>query len=124
MPLPARHEPRPVHPQELLPDDPGGGFGTSRGRRVAHARPDHVKTWFTRSLQSAGEPPVAPDGLTRLGADAPAERLAVRMLPRISSPAPHKGLRLVRAEVRGKLTVTEPKTFVGALTNGLGHGRA
>ncbi|WP_405509379.1 type I-E CRISPR-associated protein Cas6/Cse3/CasE [Streptomyces cyaneofuscatus] len=50
--------------------------------------------------------------------------LAVRMLPRISSPAPHKGLRLVRAEVRGKLTVTDPKTFVGALTRGLGHGKA
>ncbi|MFD6797268.1 type I-E CRISPR-associated protein Cas6/Cse3/CasE [Streptomyces cyaneofuscatus] len=83
-----------------------------------------MKNWFVRRLQPSGEPPVAPDGLTRLGADAPAEQLAVRMLPRISSPAPHKGLRLVRAEVRGKLTVTEPATFVGALTRGLGHGKA
>ncbi|MFE3720948.1 type I-E CRISPR-associated protein Cas6/Cse3/CasE [Streptomyces cyaneofuscatus] len=112
-----------VNPVYSRPPAPGAPEKT-RGRRVAHTRPDHVKSWFVRRLQPAGEPPVAPDGLTRLGADAPADQLAVRMLPRISSSAPHKGLRLVRAEVRGKLTVTEPKTFVGALTRGLGHGKA
>lgn len=112
-----------VNPVYSRPPAPGSPEKT-RGQRVAHTRPDHVKAWFVRRLQPPGEPPVASDGLTRLGADAPADQLAVRMLPRISSPAPHKGLRLVRAEIRGRLTVTDPQTFVGALTTGLGHGRA
>lgn len=106
----------PVHNRPQGPD--------KRGKRVAHTRPDHVKSWFARRLQPVGEPPVAPDGLTRLGADADPDQLGVRMLPQISSPAPHKGLRLARAEIRGKLTVTDPATFVGALTRGIGHGRA
>lgn len=83
-----------------------------------------MKSWFARRLQPSGEPATAPDGVTRLGADSRADDLAVRMLPRISSPAPHKGLRLVRAEIRGTLTVTHPQSFVDALTKGLGHGRA
>lgn len=96
----------------LSPSYAAGGPGSYREPLV----PLLGEAVRTRRLQPAGEPSVAPDGLTRLGADAPADQLAVRMLPRISSPAPHKGLRLVRAEVRGKLTVTDPKTFVGALT--------
>ncbi|MER5492214.1 type I-E CRISPR-associated protein Cas6/Cse3/CasE [Streptomyces sp. NPDC002454] len=104
---------------------PASGSPTkTRGARVAHTRPDHVKSWFVRRLQPLDEPAVAPDGRVRLGADARDDHLAVRMLPRISSPAPHKGLRLARAEIRGKLTVTDPQTFVGVLTAGLGHGRA
>lgn len=83
-----------------------------------------MKTWFTRRLQAPGEPACAPDGLTRLGADTRAEDLGVRMLPRVSSTAPHRGLRIVRAEIRGKLTVTDPGAFVNVLTRGLGHGRA
>ncbi|MFJ6570726.1 type I-E CRISPR-associated protein Cas6/Cse3/CasE [Streptomyces sp. NPDC091292] len=112
-----------VNPVRSRPSAPGAPEKT-RGVRVAHTRPDYVKSWFTRRLQPPGEPPVAPDGLTRLGADTHPDELAVRMLPRISSPAPHKGLRIARAEVRGKLTVTDPETFVGVLTRGLGHGRA
>ncbi|MEU3709115.1 type I-E CRISPR-associated protein Cas6/Cse3/CasE [Streptomyces catenulae] len=110
----------PVYSKPPPPDAPP----KTRGVRVAHTRPDHVKKWFIRRLQPLGEPPVAPDGLTRLGADADPDTLGIRMLPRISSPAPHKGLRLTRAEIRGKLTVTDPETFVGVLTSGVGHGRA
>ncbi|MFF2848435.1 type I-E CRISPR-associated protein Cas6/Cse3/CasE [Streptomyces sp. NPDC058001] len=112
-----------VNPVRSRPAAPGSPEKT-RGVRVAHTRPDYVKSWFTRRLQPPGEPSVAPDGLTRLGADTHPDQLAVRMLPRISSPAPHKGLRIARAEVRGKLTVTDPEAFVGVLTRGLGHGRA
>ncbi|MFJ2569948.1 MULTISPECIES: type I-E CRISPR-associated protein Cas6/Cse3/CasE [Streptomyces] len=112
-----------VNPVYSRPPAPGSPEKT-RGTRVAHTRPDHVKSWFTRRLQPSGEPATAPDGVTRLGADSRADDLAVRMLPRISSPAPHKGLRLVRAEIRGTLTVTHPQSFVDALTKGLGHGRA
>ncbi|MDK0519519.1 type I-E CRISPR-associated protein Cas6/Cse3/CasE [Streptomyces sp. ML-6] len=112
-----------VNPVYSRPPAPGSPEKT-RGKRVAHTRPDHVKAWFVRRLQPLGEPSVASDGLTGLGVDAQADHLAVRMLPRISSPAPHEGLRLVRAEIRGKATVTDPETFVGVLTNGFGHGRA
>ncbi|MFJ2227008.1 type I-E CRISPR-associated protein Cas6/Cse3/CasE [Streptomyces halstedii] len=112
-----------VNPVYSRPPAPGS-LEKTRGTRVAHTRPDHVKSWFTRRLQPSGEPATAPDGVTRLGADSRADDLAVRMLPRISSPAPHKGLRLVRAEIRGTLTVTHPQSFVDALTKGLGHGRA
>ncbi|MEU9332353.1 type I-E CRISPR-associated protein Cas6/Cse3/CasE [Streptomyces sp. NPDC048290] len=52
------------------------------------------------------------------------DRLAVRMLPVVSSPAPHRGLRIARAEVKGTLTVTDPPVFVAALTQGIGHARA
>ncbi|MFE7520795.1 type I-E CRISPR-associated protein Cas6/Cse3/CasE [Streptomyces halstedii] len=112
-----------VNPVYSRPPAPGSPEKT-RGTRVAHTRPDHVKSWFARRLQPSGEPATAPDGVTRLGADSRADDLAVRMLPRISSPAPHRGLRLVRAEIRGTLTVTHPQSFVDALTKGLGHGRA
>ncbi|MGW7422826.1 type I-E CRISPR-associated protein Cas6/Cse3/CasE [Streptomyces sp. NPDC054813] len=40
------------------------------------------------------------------------------------SPVPHKGLRIARAEIKGTLTVTDPKAFVTALTHGIGHARA
>ncbi|WP_412076007.1 type I-E CRISPR-associated protein Cas6/Cse3/CasE [Streptomyces xanthophaeus] len=42
----------------------------------------------------------------------------------MSSPVPHKGLRIARAEIRGSLTVTDPEALVTALSNGLGHARA
>ncbi|MFB7913493.1 type I-E CRISPR-associated protein Cas6/Cse3/CasE [Streptomyces sp. NPDC056061] len=112
-----------VNPVRSRPPTPGSPEKT-RGTRIAHTRPDHVKSWFARRLQPLGEPPVASDGVTRVGADAPIDDLSVRMLPRISSPAPHKGLRLARAEIRGKLTVTDSAAFVGVLASGIGHGRA
>ncbi|MFE6697157.1 type I-E CRISPR-associated protein Cas6/Cse3/CasE [Streptomyces rubiginosohelvolus] len=112
-----------VNPVHSVPPPPGSPPRT-RGTRVPHTRPEHVKGWFVRRLQPPGEPAIAPDGVTRIGADADTERIAVRMLPNVSSPAPHKGLRIARAEIKGALTVTDPKTFVAALTQGIGHARA
>lgn len=112
-----------VNPVRSVPP-PGEPGRRARGARVAHTRPDHVKSWFARRLQPAGEPAVASDGVTRIGADAQPDGYAVRMLPRVSSHTAHKGMRLVCAEIRGTLTVTDPETFVGTLTRGIGHGRA
>ncbi|MFF8247470.1 type I-E CRISPR-associated protein Cas6/Cse3/CasE [Streptomyces griseus] len=112
-----------VNPVHSVPPPPGSPPRT-RGTRVPHTRPEHVKGWFVRRLQPPGEPAIAPDGVTRIGADADTERIAVRMLPNASSPAPHKGLRIARAEIKGALTVTDPMTFVAALTQGIGHARA
>ncbi|MFE9976069.1 type I-E CRISPR-associated protein Cas6/Cse3/CasE [Streptomyces hirsutus] len=112
-----------VNPVRSIPSAPGSPL-RKRGTRVAHARPEHVRTWFLHRLQPSGEPAVAPNGVTRIGADVDTERLALRMLPRVSSPAPHKGLRIARAEIKGTLTVTDPKAFVAALTQGIGHARA
>ncbi|MFI2077626.1 type I-E CRISPR-associated protein Cas6/Cse3/CasE [Streptomyces triculaminicus] len=96
----------------------------ARGARVAHSNPEHVKKWFLRRLQDEDEPATAQDGVVRIGATANPSELAVRMLPTISSPTPHKGLRIVRAEIRGTLTVTDPETLTQTLSNGLGHARA
>ncbi|MEW1722313.1 type I-E CRISPR-associated protein Cas6/Cse3/CasE [Streptomyces sp. NPDC093109] len=112
-----------VNPVRSRPPAPGSPEKT-RGVRVAHTTPEHVKTWFARRLQPLGEPAVAPDGVTRIGADADTDRLALRMLPKVSSPAPHKGLRIARAEIKGTLTVTDPGVFVAALARGIGHARA
>ncbi|MFF7030737.1 type I-E CRISPR-associated protein Cas6/Cse3/CasE [Streptomyces albidoflavus] len=112
-----------VNPVYSVPPPPGSPEKT-RGKRVAHTRPEHVKTWFTRRLQPAGEPAVAPDGLIRIGADADTDRLALQMLPKVSSQVKHKGLRIARAEIKGTLTVTDPAVFVSALTRGIGHARA
>ncbi|GGP75724.1 type I-E CRISPR-associated protein Cas6/Cse3/CasE [Streptomyces abikoensis] len=102
----------------------GPGLERTRGARVAHTKPDHVKNWFLRRLQAEGEPATGEDGVVRIGATADPANLAVRMLPTVSSPAPHKGLRIARAEIRGRLTVTDPETFTQILSNGLGHARA
>ncbi|GGZ13462.1 type I-E CRISPR-associated protein Cas6/Cse3/CasE [Streptomyces inusitatus] len=112
-----------VNPVHNRPPAPGSPEKT-RGTRIPHTRPEHVKSWFTRRLQPLGEPPVAPDGVTRIGADADPDHLALRMLPKASSQAPHKGLRLARAEIKGTLTITDPQIFVTALTRGIGHARA
>ncbi|WP_346012232.1 type I-E CRISPR-associated protein Cas6/Cse3/CasE [Streptomyces sp. SID3343] len=110
----------PVHSRPPAPGSPG----KTRSTRVAHNRPEHVKGWFARRLQPAGTPAIAPDGVTRIGADADIDRLALRMLPKVSSPAPHAGLRIARAEIKGTLTVTDPQVLVAALTRGIGHARA
>lgn len=100
------------------PDSPKG----TRGTRVAHTRPEHVKTWLMHRLQPPGEPTSVPNGVVRIGADADTERLSLRMLPRVSST--HKDLRVARAEIKGSLTVTNPTAFVAALIQGIGHARA
>ncbi|KUF17309.1 type I-E CRISPR-associated protein Cas6/Cse3/CasE [Streptomyces silvensis] len=95
-----------------------------RGTRTAHTTPEHVKRWFTRRLQPAGEPKTAQGGVVRIGATADPATLGIRMLPTVSSAHRNKRLRIGRAEIRGTLTVTDPDTLVEALANGLGHARA
>ncbi|MEE4491023.1 type I-E CRISPR-associated protein Cas6/Cse3/CasE [Streptomyces sp. BE230] len=112
-----------VNPVRAVPA-PAGSPPKRRGTRVPHTRAEHVKGWFARRLQPFGEPAVAPDGVTRMGADTDTDRIAVRMLPVVSSPASHKGLRIARAEIKGTLTVTDPKSFVASLAQGIGHARA
>ncbi|MFF4557721.1 type I-E CRISPR-associated protein Cas6/Cse3/CasE [Streptomyces sp. NPDC001422] len=112
-----------VNPVRTIPAPPGSPPKT-RGTRVPHTHPKHVKEWFSRRLQPTGEPAIASDGVTRIGGDTDTERLALRMLPQVSSPAPHKGLRIARAEIKGTLTITDPKALVAALTQGIGHARA
>ncbi|SHN07640.1 type I-E CRISPR-associated protein Cas6/Cse3/CasE [Streptomyces yunnanensis] len=105
---------------------PSGKPGSDRvrGTRTAHTTPEHVKRWFTRRLQPAGEPATAEDGVTRIGATADPATLGIRMLPTVSSAHRNKPVRIGRAEIRGTLTVTDPETLVGVLSNGLGHARA
>ncbi|MFD7594448.1 type I-E CRISPR-associated protein Cas6/Cse3/CasE [Kitasatospora sp. NPDC059812] len=113
----------PVSSRPAGPPAPGGGGG-GRGVRVPHTRPEHVKAWFARRLQPVGEPAVAPDGVVRLGIDSDIERLALRILPKVSSHGPHRGLLISRAEIRGTLSVTDPQALTAALTHGFGHARA
>ncbi|MDF2269274.1 type I-E CRISPR-associated protein Cas6/Cse3/CasE [Streptomyces coacervatus] len=88
-----------------------------RGQRVAHTKPDGVRKWCARLFGTWESP-------GRIGAAAEPDTISVRMLPTVSSPAPHKGLKVVRAELRGTLTVTDPTAFVAALSDGIGHARA
>jgi CRISPR system Cascade subunit CasE len=113
-----------VNPVHSRPQPSSSPEKKVRGTRVAHNRPDHIKTWFARRLQPIGEPAIAPDGVTRIGAIADTDRLALRVLPNVSSTSAHKGLRIARAEIKGTLTITDPQAFVTALTRGVGHARA
>lgn len=113
-----------VNPVHSRPQPSSSPSEKVRGARVAHNRPDHIKTWFARRLQPIGEPAVAPDGVTRIGAVADTNRLALRVLPKVSSTTAHKGLRIARAEIKGTFTITDPQVFVAALTRGIGHARA
>ncbi|WP_369228827.1 type I-E CRISPR-associated protein Cas6/Cse3/CasE [Streptomyces sp. R21] len=89
----------------------------TRGQRVAHTKPDGVRKWCARLFETGDTP-------GRIGASADPDTISVRMLPTVSSPAPHKGLKVARAELRGSLTVTDPTAFVTALSDGIGHARA
>ncbi|MGI5167333.1 type I-E CRISPR-associated protein Cas6/Cse3/CasE [Spirillospora sp. CA-253888] len=89
-----------------------------RGRRVAHTNPDGVRKWCARRFGDGGG--TGGD----IGGAADPQTIAVRMLPTVSSPASHKGLKVVRAELRGSLTVTDPAAFVTALSDGVGRARA
>ncbi|MFG2669049.1 type I-E CRISPR-associated protein Cas6/Cse3/CasE [Streptomyces sp. NPDC048387] len=112
-----------VNPTHSRPSGKPGSDKT-RGTRTAHTTPEHVKRWFSRRLQADGEPATAEDGVVRIGATADLDTLGIRMLPTVSSAHRRKPVRIVRAEIRGSLTVTDPDTLVGALSNGLGHARA
>lgn len=96
-------------------------FGPSgelvRGRRVAHTNPDGVRKWCARHFGDSHTPgPV--------GATVDPNSLSVRLLPTVSSPAPHTRLKVARAELRGSLSVVDPTAFVTALGEGIGHARA
>lgn len=101
---------------------------SSQGRndkRVVRASPDTPASWFAKRLQPIGEDPTSPTGVTRIGANAEISTLRTRCLPAaITTGHTHKGLNIVRAEISGTLTVTDPPTLVNALTNGIGHARA
>ncbi|AFR07995.1 type I-E CRISPR-associated protein Cas6/Cse3/CasE [Nocardiopsis alba] len=105
---------------------PGAGPPGARGRsrRIAHTTPKHARDWFARRLQPEGEPRVAPDGVSRIGADTDPESLSVRMLPAVTSASAKKGLRIARVEIRGALTVTDPGPLIEAMGSGIGHARA
>jgi CRISPR system Cascade subunit CasE len=94
-----------------------------RGRRTASNSPHQATEWFTQRLQPQGEPATGPNGIKRIGADADAARISTTMLPPLVSTV-KKGLKVVRAEVRGQLTVTDPATFTSTLTEGLGKARS
>ncbi|MFF5287366.1 type I-E CRISPR-associated protein Cas6/Cse3/CasE [Streptomyces sp. NPDC013171] len=109
----------PVH--SIQPDQPAPG--KTRKIRTAHMTPKHVKRWFSQRLQDDGEPAVAEGGIMRIGATTNPDTLGIRMLPTVSSTHRSKPVRIGRAEIRGSLTVTDPETFVGVLSNGLGRAR-
>ncbi|MER6433395.1 type I-E CRISPR-associated protein Cas6/Cse3/CasE [Streptomyces sp900105245] len=94
-----------------------------RGRRIASTSPHHAAEWFTQRLQPQGEPPIGPSSIKRIGADADPAHISTTMLPPLVSTA-KKGLKVVRAEVRGQLTVTDPATFAHTLTEGIGKARS
>ncbi|MEU1895723.1 type I-E CRISPR-associated protein Cas6/Cse3/CasE [Streptomyces pristinaespiralis] len=98
-----------------------GAAGHRRTRRAAVDGVHHGPEG-----QGVSSPQRAVDGehmrLVRQG--SPRQSMAVRMLPAVTSPGPHKSLRIARAEIRGTLTVTDPAALVDAMTQGIGHGRA
>ncbi|MFF8732245.1 type I-E CRISPR-associated protein Cas6/Cse3/CasE [Streptomyces sp. NPDC015171] len=104
----------------MQPDGPKKG---QRGRRTATMSPHHAAEWFTQRLQPEGEAPIGPSSIKRIGADADPARITTAMLPPLVSTV-KKGLKIVRAEVRGQLTVTDPATFTRTLSDGLGKARS
>jgi len=102
---------------------------TPRGRevqrkRVADNTVKHAREWFAERLQVAGAEAIGPRGVRRIGATCDPEKLDVRILPKLNFPDRQRGMKLGRAEYKGALTVTEPATFVNALTDGIGKARA
>ena len=98
--------------------EPNPNQERTRGRRVAHTNPNGVKKWCARHFGDGTE------SATTTGGTADPSTISVRMLPTVSSATSHKGLKIARAELRGSLTVTDPATFVTALSGGIGHARA
>jgi hypothetical protein len=92
-----------------------------RALRLGHRH--HAKQWFTRRLQAETEPVLGPDGVSRIGATADPDTLAIRMLGTVKS-AIREGLAITRAEVKGRLTVTDPAALATTLTDGIGRARA
>lgn len=99
--------------------------GPSRRRRDLTDAKD-VLAWFVDRLQPTGEGAVSTDGrgVRRLGADARTEDLEVRVLPPVQNMRDRAGQRLTRAEIRGRLTVTDAPEFVDVLGSGFGRSRS
>ncbi|MBT2384512.1 type I-E CRISPR-associated protein Cas6/Cse3/CasE [Streptomyces sp. ISL-11] len=96
--------------------------GAYTRERPTDASPTAALEWFTARLQP---PDHALDNrFPHIGAHADPSILTARTLPQLTSHAPHRRLRVSRAEITGTLTVTEPSSFTHALNNGLGRARA
>lgn len=94
-----------------------------RGKRIPHTTAQHAKDWFTRRLQPLGEPASSANGVTRIGATTDPDALSIRMLGSLKSTS-REGLTVARAEIKGRLTVTEPSALVTTLNEGIGRARA
>ncbi|GAA2417539.1 type I-E CRISPR-associated protein Cas6/Cse3/CasE [Streptomyces mauvecolor] len=78
--------------------------------------------WFTARLQphdTQSQGAFAP-----LGANTDPTTLTARILPTLASQSAHLGMRVHRAEIRGRLTVTHPESFAETLRRGMGRSRA
>ncbi|WUP22365.1 type I-E CRISPR-associated protein Cas6/Cse3/CasE (plasmid) [Streptomyces sp. NBC_00271] len=94
-----------------------------RGKRIPHTTAQHAKDWFTRRLQQDGQPASGPNGVTRIGATADPDTLSIRMLGSLKSTT-REGLAVARAEIKGRLTITDPNALVATLNDGIGRARA
>ncbi|WP_433515380.1 type I-E CRISPR-associated protein Cas6/Cse3/CasE [Nonomuraea sp. CA-143628] len=110
------------------PDAPPPADGKRDLKRLADTTADHARQWFAERLQAPGEPSTSERGVRRIGAHTDPAGLVARILPKISSVVEKKdgkhAVRIGRAEIRGELTVTDPRVFAEVLTVGLGRGRA
>jgi len=99
--------------------------GPQRRRRDL-TDPKDVLAWLLDRLQPEGEPSFSTDGrgVRRIGADARTEHLDVKVLPAVQEMRDRPRQRMIRSEIRGRLTVTDPETFADVLRSGLGRSRS
>lgn len=100
------------------------GFHNGRYTRdgPTDASPAAALTWITHRLQP--DPAITYDRHPLIGADAQPEDLRARTLPTITAHKPGRPVSIARAEIHGRLTVTDPAAFARTFTEGLGRGRA
>ncbi|MEV7779497.1 type I-E CRISPR-associated protein Cas6/Cse3/CasE [Kitasatospora sp. NPDC088351] len=94
-----------------------------RSRKLAAARPDHVREWLMKRSRPTGEATTGEGGARFIGAEIDQQSLAVRMLPPVTS-SHHAGLKINRSEVRGTLVVADPGALHSTLADGIGSARA
>ncbi|HWG23040.1 type I-E CRISPR-associated protein Cas6/Cse3/CasE [Actinospica sp.] len=99
--------------------------GPKRRRRDL-TDPKDVLAWFMDRLQPEGEPAFSTDGrrVRRIGADARTEHLEVKVLPAVQEMRDRPAQRLIRSEIQGVLTVTDPPAFADVLQSGFGRSRS
>ncbi|MFE2728564.1 type I-E CRISPR-associated protein Cas6/Cse3/CasE [Kitasatospora sp. NPDC059327] len=100
------------------PKIPGG-----RSRKLPAARPDHVRDWLVKRTQPSPDGITTGSGARFIGAEIDPGSLAVRILPPVTS-SHHAGLKINRAEARGRLLVADPDAFHTTLREGIGSARA